>query len=187
MRKLTAGLFISLDGVTEAPDTWHFPYGNDEMWSAVGRSIEASDAMLLGRVTYEEWAVYWPDKTAEDDPFAGYINSVQKYVVTNTLERADWANSTLVTGDVAARVKGLKEQTGKNIAMSGSVSTVRWLLTEGLLDELDLLVHPIVVGKGSKLFVDDMPQVPLRLAHSATFSTGVVHLTYVPASTTEGA
>jgi dihydrofolate reductase len=180
MRKIVAGLFISLDGVTESPDKWHFPYGSDEMWAAVGASMERSDAMLLGRVTYEEWAAYWPDKTADDDPFAAYINTIPKFVVSNTLTSADWEGSTLVTGDVAAHVKSLKEQPGKDIAMSGSVSTVRWLLTEGLLDELDLLVHPIVVGKGSKLFIDDMPQVPLKLLRSATFETGVVQLTYGP-------
>ena len=180
MRKIVAGLFISLDGVTESPDTWHFPYGSEEMWSAVGASMERSDAMLLGRVTYEEWADYWPDKTADDDPFAAYINTIPKYVVSNTLTSADWQGSTLITGDVAAQIEGLKEQPGKDIAMSGSVTTVRWLLTEGLLDELDLLVHPLVVGSGSTLFTDGMPKVPLKLLRSTTFGTGVVHLTYGP-------
>lgn len=181
MRKIVAGLFISLDGVTEAPDQWHFPYFNDEMGRAVGANMERSDALLLGRVTYEAFAGYWPDKTAADDPFAEYINSVPKYVVSNTLERADWQGSTLISGDVAGQIRALKEQPGKDIAMSGSVATVRWLLSEGLLDELDLLVHPIVVGTGDRLFQDGMGQVPLRLLSSSTFSTGVVHLTYAAA------
>lgn len=180
MRKIVAGLFISLDGVTESPEKWHFPYFDDAMGQAVGASIERTDAMLLGRRTYEEWASYWPGKTVDDDPFAGHINSVTKYVVSSTLTSADWENSFLITGDVAGRIRELKEQPGKDIGMSGSVATVRWLLTERLLDELDLLVHPIVVGSGSKLFTDGMPQVPLQLLRSTTFETGVVHLTYGP-------
>lgn len=181
MRSLVAGLFISLDGVTEAPDRWHFPYFNEEMGQAVGANMERSDALLMGRRTYEEWAEYWPDETGADDPFADYINGAAKYVVSTTLTRADWTGTTLLTGDTATAIRDLKQQPGKDIAMSGSVATVRWLLTEGLLDELDLLVHPIVVGKGARLFTDDMPQVPLELLRSTTFETGVVHLTYAPA------
>jgi dihydrofolate reductase len=180
MRKIVAGLFISLDGVTEAPDQWHFPYFNDEMGQAVGAGMARSDALLMGRRTYEAWAEYWPGKTGADDPFADYINGVTKYVVSNTLQRAHWEGTTLLTGDVRGQLLELKSKPGKDIGMSGSVATVRWLLTEGLLDELDLLVHPIVVGKGDRLFTDDMGQVPLRLLSSTTFETGVVHLTYAP-------
>ena len=181
MRKIVAGLFISLDGVTEAPDQWHFPYFNDEMGQAVGANMERSDALLLGRITYDAFASYWPDKTGADDPFADYINNVPKYVVSNTLERSDWEGTTVISGDVAGRIRELKEQPGKDIGMSGSVATVRWLLAEGLLDELDLLVHPIVVGKGDRLFPDGTGQVSLRLLRSSTLSTGVVHITYGPA------
>ncbi|MGZ8629813.1 MAG: dihydrofolate reductase family protein [Actinomycetota bacterium] len=181
MRKIVAGLFISLDGVTEAPDQWHFPYFNDEMGQAVGANMERSDALLLGRVTFDAFAGYWPDKSAADDPFADYINNVPKYVVSNTLQHVDWPGTSLISGDVAGQIRELKEQPGKDIAMSGSVATVRWLLSEGLLDELDLLVHPIVVGEGATLFPDGTGQLPLQLLHSATFSTGVVHLTYAPA------
>ena len=88
MRKIVAGLFISLDGVTEAPEEWHFPYFNDEMGKAVGANMERSDALLLGRVTYDAFASYWPDKTGADDPFADYINNVPKYVVSNTLKES---------------------------------------------------------------------------------------------------
>jgi dihydrofolate reductase len=182
MRKIVAGLFISLDGVTEAPDQWHFPYFNEEMGKAVAANMERSDVLLLGRVTYGAFAEYWPDKTGADDPFADFINNVPKYVVSNTLERVDWEATTVISGDVAAQLTELKQQAGKDIAMSGSVATVRWLLQEGLLDELDLLVHPIVVGKGGRLFDDGMDQVLLRLIGSNTFSTGVVHLTYAPAA-----
>jgi dihydrofolate reductase len=107
---------------------------------------------------------------------------VQRYVVSNTLEHVEWEGTTVIGGDVAPQLTDLKEQRGKDIAMSGSVATVRWLRREGLLDELDLLVHPIVVGSGGRLFDDGMDRLPLQLIHSSTFTTGVVHLTYAPAA-----
>jgi dihydrofolate reductase len=174
MRKIVSGLFISLDGVVEAPDQWHFPYFNEEMGNAVQSMMDSGDAMLLGRRTYEEFAAYWPTST---DDFADHMNGTPKYVVSNTLTSAEWQNSTLISGDVSKELAQLKEQPGGNLAMTGSGTLVRSLLREGLLDELHLLVHPIVVGNGSRLF-DDGPQVPLRLTDSQTFSTGVLHLTY---------
>ncbi len=177
MRKIVSSLFISLDGVVEAPDQWHFPYFNEEMGDAVQSMMGSSEAMLLGRRTYEEFAAYWPNST---DDFAGYMNGTPKYVVSHTLTSAEWQNSTLVSGDVSKELARLKEQPGGNLSITGSGTLVRSLLREGLLDELHLLVHPIVVGSGKRLF-DDGPQVPLRLTNSQTFSTGVLHLTYEPA------
>jgi dihydrofolate reductase len=174
MRKIVSGLFISLDGVVEAPDQWQFPYFNEEMGNAVQSMMDSSEAMLLGRRTYEEFAAYWPTST---DDFAAQMNGTQKYVVSNTLTSADWQNSTLVSGDVVKELASLKEQPGGNLGVTGSGTLVRSLLREGLLDELHLLVHPIVVGTGKRLF-DDGPRVPLRLTDSQTFSTGVLHLTY---------
>jgi dihydrofolate reductase len=174
MRKIVSGLFISLDGVVEAPDQWHFPYFNEEMGNAVQSMMDGGDAMLLGRRTYEEFAAYWPTST---DDYAEHMNGTPKYVVSTTLESADWQNSTLVGGDVFKELARLKEQPGGNLNTTGSGTLVRSLLREGLLDELHLLVHPIVVGAGKRLF-DDGPQVPLRLTGSQTFSTGVLHLTY---------
>jgi dihydrofolate reductase len=174
MRKIVSGLFISLDGVVEAPDQWHFPYFNDEMGNAVQSMMDTGGAMLLGRRTYEEFASYWPNST---DDFAGHMNDTPKYVVSNTLASAEWKNSTLVSGDVGGELARLKEQDGGNLNITGSGTLVRSLLREGLLDELHLLVHPIVVGSGKRLF-DDGPTVPLRLTDSQTFSTGVLHLTY---------
>jgi dihydrofolate reductase len=174
MRKIISGLFISLDGVVEAPDQWHFPYFNDEMGNAVQSMMNDGDAMLLGRRTYEEFAAYWPTST---DDFAEHMNGTPKYVVSNTLTSADWQNSTLVSGDVMKELAELKQQPGGNLSMTGSGTLVTSLLREGLLDELHLLVHPIVVGSGKRLF-DDGAQVPLRLTTSQTFSTGVLHLTY---------
>lgn len=175
MRKIVAGLFISLDGVVEAPDSWHFPYFNDEMGAAVQEMT--GEAMLLGRRTYEEFAAYWPDST---DDYADYMNNTPKYVVSQTLTAATWKNSTLVNGDVAKELTRLKEEPGGTVSIAGSGTLVASLLREGLLDELHLLVHPIVVGSGKRLF-DDGAQVPLRLTDAKTFSTGVLHLTYAQA------
>jgi dihydrofolate reductase len=177
MRKLTAAFFMSLDGVVEAPDTWHFPYFNDEMGAAIGASMAQGDAMLMGRVNYQQWAEFWPNQPA-DDEFAGFFNTIPKYVVSNTLETATWNNTTLINGDVAAEIRRLKQQPGKNINMSGSGTLVRWLLANDLLDELHLMVHPIVVGRGQRLFADQHEQKALKLIDSKTFSTGVVYLTY---------
>ena len=178
MRKIIAGLFLSLDGVAEAPNRWVFPYMTDEVGQVVGDVMAASDAMLLGRRTYEEWAAYWPDKTAADDPYADYINNVPKYVVSTTLKPPlEWRNSTLVTGDVRQQITELKQQPGNDIGMSGSIALVGWLLREGLLDELSLLVFPVAVGSGKRLF-DGPDQVPLKLAHSRAFDNGVRSLRY---------
>lgn len=183
MRKIVAGLFISLDGVAEAPDQWHFPYFNDEMGAAVGAQIADSDTMLLGRVTYQEFAGFWPHQNSDEVEFADHMNNTPKLVVSNTLDTLDWQNSTLLSGDVNGQLRDLKQQPGKNIGITGSISLVRSLLRDGLLDELQLLVHPIVVGKGKRLFEGDTGQVPMQLVDSKTFSTGVLHLTYRPAGT----
>lgn len=179
MRKIVAGLFISLDGVFEAPHEWHFPYFDDAMGNAVGAQMAASDAMLVGRVTWEEFASYWPSQTPEENEIAGHMNGIRKYVVSNTLDAVDaWQNSTLVSGDVNAELARLKQQPGKTIGITGSGELVRTLLRDGLLDELNLLVHPIVVGRGKRLFPDGFDQVPLALVSSETFPTGVLNLTY---------
>ncbi|GAB2809683.1 dihydrofolate reductase family protein [Actinoallomurus bryophytorum] len=178
MRKIIASLFVSLDGVAEAPDTWHFPYFNDEMGNAVGAAMAESDAMLLGRVQYQQFAAYWP---SSEDEFAGFMNNQKKYVVTNTLTEATWNNTEIISGDVLGGLQALKNSEGKDIAVTGSLTLVRSLLTAGLLDQLQLFVHPIVLGKGARWF-DDLDTVELRLASAQTFSTGVIHQTYTQAS-----
>ncbi len=182
MRKIVAGLFISLDGVVESPNKWHFPHFNDEMGQEVGAQMTASDTILLGHRTYQEFAAYWPDKTAADDPFADYINNTPKVVVSTTLKTVEWRNSTLISGIVAQELTRLRQQPGKNIGITGSGTLVQSLLREGLLDELRLQVHPIVVGTGRRLFDDGGAEVPLRLANSRTFKTGVLSLVYEPAA-----
>jgi len=183
MRKITAGMFIALDGVVEAPDQWHFPYFNDEMGAAVGGQLGAADTILLGRETYDSFAGAWPDRGAdggEDADFAKKLGDTRKIVVSRQELEFTWRNSELLRGDLVAAVTALKSEPGGDIGMSGSVSVVRQLLAAGLLDELHLLVHPIVVGKGMRLF-DDGEQIPLKLLSSQTFETGVLYLVYGPA------
>ena len=179
MRKIKSNFFISLDGVVESPDKWHFAYFNDEMGAAVDAGLATADAILMGRVLYDEWAAYWPDHA--EDPFGDVINSIKKYVLSNSLQAAEWENSEIISGDVAQRLTDLKARDGGDIAMSGSPTTVRWLLREGLLDELNLLVHPIAVGEGlARLFPTNEPRIPLELLSAETFKTGVLSLSYAP-------
>jgi dihydrofolate reductase len=177
MGSIRSGLFISLDGVIEAPETWHFDYWNDEMGAAIGALMD-NDAMLLGRTTYDGFAEYWP-KADPDDPMTAQMNGAQKYVVSNTLTEATWENSTIITGDVKAELTELKQD--KQLGTTGSAVLVRWLLEQELIDELHLLVHPVVIGKGQKLFADGA-KVPLELLSATPFTTGVVHLVYGPAA-----
>jgi dihydrofolate reductase len=181
VRKIKSNFFISLDGAVEAPDQWHFPYFDDEMGAAVSAGFATTDAMLMGRVLYEESAAYWPEHA--DEPFGDVMNGTKKYVLSNTLTSAEWQNSELIGGDVAvARLTELKAQDGGDITMSGSATTVRWLLREGLLDELNLLVHPIAVGEGmARLFPPDEPRIALELLSSEAFKSGVLNLSYGPA------
>ena len=182
MRKIVAGTFLSLDGVMEAPDKWHFPYFDDAMGEVVGAQMADSDTMLLGRVTYQEFASYWPQQSA-DTPGADFMNGVTKYVVSTTLPNVDdWQNSTLIDGaNFVAEIERLKALPGKSISVTGSARLVQSLLREHLLDELRLLVHPIVVGGGKRLLEGDTGQHPLKLVNSQTFDTGVLSLTYRPA------
>jgi dihydrofolate reductase len=180
MRKIVAGLYVSLDGVVEAPETWHFPYLNDEMRDIIASQMAAADAMLLGRKTYEVFAAYWPDK-GSDVELADQINSTQKLVASTTLESVEWRNSRLIKGDVADELLRLKQEPGKDISITGSGTLVRSLLRAGVLDELRLLVHPIIVGSGRRLFEDTNDRIPLKLIESRTLETGVLYLTYAPA------
>ena len=180
MRKIVAGLFISLDGVVEAAEQWMGPWFSPELGQAIGSLMGAQDAMLLGRVTYQEFAGHWPQQTGE---MADTMNGTPKYVVSGTLQSADWQNSTLIPAASAfAEIAELKQQPGRNIGMTGSGTLVGSLLREGLLDELHLFVVPLVAGSGKRLFgAAPGDKLPLKLLDSATFGSGVVHLTYAKA------
>jgi len=181
VRKITAGLFISLDGVVEAPEKWTGPYFNDQVGQAVGALMAQNDALLLGRVTYQGFAAAFGGQSGG---MADQMNNTPKFVVSSTLTSADWQNSTLISGrrdNVAGQISTLKRQPGRDIGVSGSSVLVGWLLRHGLLDQLDLLVFPVVLGSGKRLFSEPDGQVPLTLTGSEAFSSGVVHLTYEPA------
>jgi dihydrofolate reductase len=187
MKKITAGLFISLDGVVEAPDQWHFPYFNEEMGAAVDTTLGTADTMLFGRKTYDSFAGAWPEREAaggEDADFAKKLGDARKIVVSNQKLEFTWRNSEQLEGDLVEAVTALKNEPGSTIALSGSVSVVRQLLAAGLLDELHLLVHPIAVRKGMRLFDEGETPIPLRLISSETFETGVLNLVYEPAEST---
>ncbi len=191
MRRITAGLFISLDGVVEEPGDWHFPYFNEEMGAAVDGQIGAADTLLLGRKTYDSFAGAWPDREAaggEDAGLAKVLGDQRKIVVSNQDLQFTWRNSEQLKGDLIEAVTALKDEPGSaDIAMSGSVSVVRQLLDAGLLDELHLFVHPIAIRKGMRLFDEGESHIPLRLVSSEPFTTGVMYLIYAPAeSTPEG-
>lgn len=178
MRKVVAGLFMALDGVVESPDKWqeHF---DEDMEEAMMEQLASQDAVLLGRVTYQEWASYWPTATVE--PFASFINSTPKYVFSTTLDSVEeWKNSTLIKGDLAQEIAQMKRLPGKNIGIAGSPTLVHSLLEQGLLDELILLVHPVVVGRGKRLFKDGDSFKRLNLLSSKTTRTETVILTYQP-------
>jgi len=180
VRRVIATELVSVDGVMESPEEWAFPYSNDEMEQANASGMAASDAMLLGRVTYEALAAYWPNQPG-GTPMVDYINSVPKLVVSRTLEEPlEWNNSTLIEGNVAEQIAELKRQTGKDIGIVGSGTLVRSLLQDDLLDELRLMVHPIVMGSGKRLFEEGGGQKALKLVDSKTFGTGVLYLIYQP-------
>lgn len=180
MRRIVAGLLISLDGVVESPGEWGWPhYMNDEMSDGIVAGLAQADSVLLGRRTYLEFAEMWP-KQGSEVPMADFLNNSPKYVVSATLAQLEWANSSLLTGDLSDEVAELKRQPGKNILVPGSPRLVRSLLREGLLDELNLNICPVVVGSGLRLF-DGIPgRLPLRLVNSRALSTGVLGVTYRP-------
>ncbi len=176
MRKLVVTEFVSLDGVVEEP-AWTFPYWNDEIAEFKDEESTASDVLLLGRVTYQGFAAAWPQS---EDEGARYFNNVRKYVVSETLEEPlEWNNSTLIKGDVVEQVTGLKRQDGKDITVHGSATLTQTLMRHDLVDRYRLLVYPLVVGKGKRLFTEGIPAT-LRLLESRSFGSGVVALVYEP-------
>ena len=177
MRKVIASEYLSLDGVMEEP-RWTAPYWGDDLARYAREQLFAADALLVGRVTYQGFAQAWPSITDEQG-FADRMNTLPKYVATRTLETLTWNNAHRIEGDVARAVAHLKAQPGQDLLIYGSGELVRTLLREGLIDELRLWVHPVVVGQGKQLFGED-EQLKLKLLDTKTFPTGVVILSYAP-------
>lgn len=191
MRKVVAHLIMTLDGVVKfevVVDTIMKHRTAEEVLKDFFAKVAQEDAMLLGRVTYQEWADYWPTSTHE--PFASHINNVPKYVVSNKLDSVAWGtrgNATLVKGNLAGALAQLKQQPGKNIGIHGSPTLVESMLHADLLDVLRLEIYPVVAGSGARLFQDGRAVKQLQLADAKITKNGVAILTYQPASNVKGA
>ena len=183
MRKIIVSTYVSLDGVIEAPEKWSLKFWNDEHTKYAQDQLFASDALLMGRKVYEGFAASWPSRRNE---FADRMNSLPKYVVSTTLEEAEWNNSTIIKENVAEEVSRLKEQPGKDILIYGSADLMHTLMEHDLIDEYRIWVHPVVLGSGKRLFKDESETKVLRLVDTTTFSSGVVILSYQPAGEEAG-
>jgi dihydrofolate reductase len=181
MGRIVVHEFITLDGVIDAP-TWTFDYPFDpEMGAAISAIMGSSKAILLGRRTYEEFAPAWSARTAEEDPGAPFMNESPKYVVSGTLQNAEWNNSTIVGAYSRDAVRAVKEAVDGDIYVSGSGTLVRSMLADGLVDELHLFVFPLTVGAGRRLFSDGEPKSKFTLTTAEGYDSGAVHLGYRPA------
>ncbi len=176
MRKIVVAEFLSLDGVMEAP-AWTAPYWNDEIAKFKYDELFASDVLLLGRVTYQGFAAAWP--SSDEGDFADRMNGLPKYVVSTTLKTVEWNNSHLINENVAEEVSRLKQQSGQDILVAGSATLVNTLMEHNLIDEYHLLVYPVVLGSGKRLFRDGS-KATLKLVETKTFSSGVALLGYQP-------
>jgi dihydrofolate reductase len=178
MRKVTAGLFHSVDGVVSEPFKFQFDSFDDELGVGLTKMMETVDTVVLGRVSYQEWAGYWPTATADQD-FGAFINSVEKFVASRSLkEPLEWQNSRLMDAPLEEFVGKLKERDGGEIAVCGSISVTRQLLFSGLLDSLTLMTHPVIAGTGRRLFEDGDPTTRLELQDQYRTSKGNVVSVY---------
>jgi dihydrofolate reductase len=177
MRSISAGLFISLDGVVEAPSLWGFQYMDEEMSKGVTEGISQADTVLLGRRTYLEFAQVWPGQDS-NVPMSDFLNHSHKYVVSSTLDTLPWQPASLIKDDIAHKIYLLKQQPGKNIQVPGSPTLVRFLIENALLDTLSLTVCPVVVGCGMRLFDDMDISFKMQLVHSTSLKTGAIGATY---------
>jgi dihydrofolate reductase len=178
VRKVIASEFVALDGVIENP-SWTFRFTGKEQQKFKFDELSASDALLLGRVTYEGFAAAWPHMTEQYGEYADMMNGYPKYVVSTTLEEPlEWNNSTLIKGNVAEEVSRLKQQPGEEILIFGSGNLVNTLMRHDLIDEYRLMIFPIIVGSGQRLFADGIDEMVLELVDTETFGSGVVVLTY---------
>jgi len=183
MRKVIASEYVTLDGVMEEPGKWSFQFWNEDTAKFKYDELFASDALLLGRVTYEGFAQAWPTMTGTGE-FGERMNSLPKYVVSTTLTTVEWNNSQLINGNVAEEIAKLKQQPGMDILLAGSGQLLNTLMDHDLIDEYRFMVYPVVLGSGKRLFQDRSDTKVLRLVETKTYSSGVVILTYQPAQHT---
>jgi class 3 adenylate cyclase/dihydrofolate reductase len=190
MGRLILSEFVTIDGVMEAPgfeehrsgrNAWAMRLSDDEMQRYNEEQLLSAEAILLGRTTYQIWEAFWRS-LADDEPFGRRINQIPKYVVSSTLSRADWANTTIIRGDLGTEIAALKDRVDGDILLYGSADLVAGLIKAGLIDEYRLMLFPIVLGSGKRLFRDESDMSHLRLTGSRTFGSGVVLLIYEPES-----
>lgn len=180
MRKFILGVDMTLDGVAEGPDKWRFGYASDDLSSYDVEKVNKLDAMLLGRKTYEGFAAFWPTQKRNEYGIADKLNSAPKFVVSSTLKRADWNNSTIISGNLEDEILKLKRGGEGDIGLTGSITLAQWLMEHSLIDEYDLLVFPLVLGSGRRLFKEGVG-IKLELVDSKVLSRGVVLSRYRPA------
>jgi dihydrofolate reductase len=178
--RLLATEYLSLDGVFEEPGRWSGPFFNDEAGQFKWAELQASDALLLGRRTYEGFASAWPTMKGTGE-FGEKMNSMTKYVVSSTLDKAEWKGAKLVKGDLAEEVRKLKREPGHDLLLSGSAQLFNALMKENLIDLYRFMVHPVVLGKGKRLFAESNDRRVLDLAETKRFSSGIVIMEYRPA------
>ncbi len=183
MRKIIVSEGVSLDGVFDAQTMgeWAQPFASDEKNESVRELILASDALLLGRTTYDGHAYYWPRLKNNEYGIADRLNSMSKYVVTSTPLQVQWNNSTIIKGNIVEAISMLKQQPGQNILIQGSATLVQALMQADLIDEFHFIVHPAIAGSGKRFFTDEMGMTKLKLVESKAISLGIVLLTYKPA------
>jgi dihydrofolate reductase len=174
-RKIHATFFMALDGVVEDPG-WSLPFWDEGTHQFKEAELKVTDDLLLGRNTYEEFARAWPPRR-DFDAFSRKFNTMPKHVVTRTLKSAEWENSHILEGDPKTAIEKLKSTSGGDIGVHGSISLTQWLMKIGLLDELHILLYPITVGKGRRLF-EDTPAAHFKLVQSEAFKTGVISMVY---------
>jgi dihydrofolate reductase len=179
--RLVATEYVSLDGVFEEPGRWSHPFFNDEAAQFKSNELQASDALLLGRKTYVGFAAAWPTMPNTGE-FGEKMNTMTKYVISSTLDKVEWTGSKLVKGDLAAEVRKLKQEPGHDLLLSGSAQLFNALMHENLIDRYRFMVHPVVLGKGRRLFANGVDQSVLELAETKTFRSGIVILEYRPAN-----
>jgi dihydrofolate reductase len=177
-RRIVWSEYVSLDGVVDEPGEWSIPYFSDDLAMYKYDELFASDALLLGRITYEGFAATWPAMEEIEGEFATKMNALPKYVASTTLEAAEWNNSTVIGENIPGEVSKLKQQSGNDILIGGSCALATSLMEHDLIDEIRMLVHPIAVGAGKRLFEGASAPVALKLVDQRSFDSGVVALTY---------
>jgi dihydrofolate reductase len=194
MRKISVVNFVTMDGVIQSPagpnedpsggfehGGWVHPYVGKEWGDAAGEGMAGTDALLFGRKTYQKMEAHWPNEP-DSDPVASMMNRSMKYVVSRTLDEVTWQNSAIIKGDVVERITALKNGPGKSMTVLGSGELIQTLMEHDLIDEYTLLLCPLVLGKGKRLFKDGAPRTPLELVDSKPTDTGAIILTYRPES-----